>query len=279
MADGKEKSSGRRFEFGTNWKHFLEGLDEERIAMAGESLKSMLKVTTLEGKTFLDVGSGSGLFSLAARKLGARVRSFDYDPQSVACTGELRRRFFGNDSDWVVEEGSILDAGYLATLGTYDIVYSWGVLHHTGSMYQALENVLTLVGEGGLLFVAIYNNMGGASRRWLWVKKTYCHMPGYLSTAFAVLIVILREIYGAFVYGTQGKLNEYIEQKVHYKKRRGMSWWHDQIDWIGGFPYEDAKPEEVFEFVRQRGFRLETLRTCGGGIGCNEFVFARDNSE
>ncbi len=49
---------------------------------------------TLAGNSFLDVGSGSGLFSLAAMRLGAdRVHSFDYDPQSVGCTKELKRRF------------------------------------------------------------------------------------------------------------------------------------------------------------------------------------------
>src|SRR5207237_4161917 len=160
-----EIAHGERFEFGKNWSRFLNVLDERRIARAEESLKQMLEVDDLEGKRFLDIGSGSGLFSLAARRLGARVHSLDYDPQSIACTKELRRRYFNKDSDWRIEEGSALDADYLKSLGTFDVVYSWGVLHHTGAMWSALENAQLPVAEGGKLFVAIYNDLGSRSRR------------------------------------------------------------------------------------------------------------------
>src|SRR5687768_17002539 len=126
----------------------------------------MLNVERLDGKSFLDIGSGSGLFSLAARRLGARVHSFDYDPQSVACTTELRRRYVPASADWIVERGSALDRDYLSTLGTFDVVYSWGVLHHTGSMWQALDNVKPLVAERGHLYIAIYNDLGEITDRW-----------------------------------------------------------------------------------------------------------------
>lgn len=138
---------GERFEFGKNWRSFLNTLDDERIAIAEASLRERLG--DISGKTFLDVGSGSGLSSLAARRLGAKVRSFDYDPHSVACTEELRRRYFPDDADWTVSAGSILDDGFVASLGRYDIVYAWGVLHHTGAMWRALENVGKLVAGGG----------------------------------------------------------------------------------------------------------------------------------
>lgn len=137
----KEIAGRQRFEFGKNWTQFLTLLDESRIAEAEKSLRQMLEVESLAGKRFLDIGSGSGLFSLAAKRLGASVHSFDYDPQSVACTSELKRRYFPNDPDWVVEEGSALDAAYVQSLGKFDIVYSWGVLHHTGQMWQALESL------------------------------------------------------------------------------------------------------------------------------------------
>ena len=168
-ADGqhaREVAQGERFEFGKNWAKFLELLNEQRIAEAEASLRQMLECDDLKGKSFLDIGSGSGLFSLAARRLGARVHSFDYDPHSVACTAELRRRYFPADEAWTVESGSALDAEYLRGLGQFDIVYSWGVLHHTGEMWRALDNAHLPVAPGGRLFIAIYNDTGSQSARW-----------------------------------------------------------------------------------------------------------------
>src|SRR6478672_6389971 len=161
-----EVQRGERFGFGENWAGFLRLVDEDRIASAEQSLKQMLNSERLDGKTFLDAGSGSGLFSLAARRLGAQVTSFDYDPDSVGCTAELRRRFFPEDSNWRVMRGSVLDRDFLASLGDFDVVYSWGVLHHTGSMWQALENVARLTKPGGTLYISIYNDQGFKSRIW-----------------------------------------------------------------------------------------------------------------
>jgi 2-polyprenyl-6-hydroxyphenyl methylase/3-demethylubiquinone-9 3-methyltransferase len=140
---------GQRFAFGANWARFLSVLDETRIMEAEQSLRTMLGTSDLSGKRFLDIGSGSGLFSLAARRLGAKVHSFDYDPESVACTAELKRRYFPADADWQVEQGSALDGDYLARLGHFDVVYSWGVLHHTGALWLGIEHALQRVAGGG----------------------------------------------------------------------------------------------------------------------------------
>ena len=166
-----EIDSGRRFTFGDNWWRFLSVLDENRIGLAEQSLRDALRADNLDEKRFLDIGSGSGLFSLAARRLGATVRSFDYDPQSVACTEELKRRYFRDDPDWTVEHGSVLDEDYMATLGQFDIVYSWGVLHHTGHMYKACSATISAVAKGGQLVLAIYNDQGLPSKYWLYVKR------------------------------------------------------------------------------------------------------------
>src|SRR5262245_10622183 len=116
---------GERFEFGENWSQFLSTIDQGRIQEAEMSLKALLEVDCLSGKSFLDIGSGSGLFSLAARRLGARVHSFDFDPKSVSCTRELKKNYFPDDESWEIEQGSALDRDYVGSLGQFDIVYSW----------------------------------------------------------------------------------------------------------------------------------------------------------
>src|SRR5665647_1089620 len=166
-----EINAGQRFAFGDNWQSFLNLVDDERIHAAEVSLADKLGV--IEGLRFVDVGSGSGLFSLAARNLGAEVVSFDFDPQSVACTAELRRRYRPDDDNWRVEQGSALDATYLKSLSKFDVVYSWGVLHHTGDMWQALDLVGQMTEPGGRLLIAIYNDQGRASKVWMRVKHTY----------------------------------------------------------------------------------------------------------
>ena len=270
-----EVATGRRFAFGENWTRFLQVLNEERIQQAEQSLRMMLGAADLQGQRFLDIGSGSGLFSLAARRLGATVHSFDYDPQSVACTQELKRRYFPNEASWTVEEASVLDQAYLSRLGQFEVVYSWGVLHHTGALWQALENAAPLVAGGGKLFIAIYNDQGGWSRRWRMLKRVYNSLPGILKLPYATLVMGPRELKFLTLASMKGKPWVYFDNVIHYSERslRGMSYWHDLIDWIGGYPFEVAKPEEIFDFLYAKGFHLQRLKTCAGGLACNEFVF------
>jgi 2-polyprenyl-6-hydroxyphenyl methylase/3-demethylubiquinone-9 3-methyltransferase len=257
-----EVESGDRFEFGENWARFLSELSEDRIAAAVASLKKMLGVDSLEGKSFLDAGSGSGLFSMAAIRLGARVRSFDFDPSSVKCTRRIKELQCPDCERWVIEAGSVLNEEYMAALGSFDVVYSWGVLHHTGDMARAFANVASRVAPGGSLFVAIYNEQGWVSRYWAWVKRQY--------NRHRAARPLLIAFHAPYLFGLRWLVRA-LSGRLAIE--RGMTIWYDMIDWLGGYPFEVARPETVFRYFRDRGFLLAEMTTCGGRMGCNEFVF------
>lgn len=285
-----QTKAGEAFTFGDNWRRFLESVDEARIAAAVGSLQRMLGDHACAGARFLDAGSGSGLFSLAACRLGAQVRSFDVDPQSVAATQEMRRRFAPPEADWEIGEGSLLDAAFLSGLGEFEIVYSWGVVHHTGEMWRAIELLQQRVAPGGWLWLAVYNDQGVTSRIWTQIKRTYNVLPRWLKSPYVVIVgggwaawrLLLRAaarcagiLLRLVTLRSPFRRSDPAGELFRSQRSRGMHWWYDLVDWIGGWPFEVAKPEAVFEFLRDRGFELVQLKTCGGGLGCNEFVFRR----
>ncbi len=255
--------SATRFPFGKNWEHFLKYLDEERIVEAEKSLRTMLEVDSFGGKSFLDIGCGSGLFSLAAMRMGSeRVHSFDYDIHSVACALELKRRYFAGAHNWTIQQGDVLDAGYLSLLGKFDIAYSWGVLHHTGNMWQALENAAIPVRPDGTLYIAIYDDRGLRSRYWRVIKEIYN------KNRIARLAIILAHV--PYLLG-----RDFVSRSLtgHLILGRGMSVWCDMKDWLGGYPFEVARPERILDLYKRMGFSPIKVRTCLGAN--NEYIFIK----
>jgi len=264
-----------RYDFGANWEDFVNtALNERRVANAVDSLRKYLQVQTLKGQTFLDIGCGSGLFSLAACLLGADlVVSFDYDPISVSTTISIRDRYGIPETRWNVSRNSVLDESFMSSLEPADIVYSWGVLHHTGSMWKAIDLAAGRVKPGGLFAIAIYNHVvrfPDRSTMWWKIKGFYTLSStsvrrlmefAYAARHFTTRVLSLRNPFKPF-FDRDGE------------GRRGMDFWHDARDWLGGFPYEFATAGEVFQYVHEKhGYMLVKLRSAEGNA-CNEFVWA-----
>jgi len=264
-----------RFRFGKNWLKYIGSLQDEDINRAALTLQESLGPVREEVSTFLDIGSGSGLSSLAAIKIGyKKVVSFDFDEDSVRATKTLRD-VVGSDSErWSIYQGSVLDMQLIRRLGQYDVVYSWGVLHHTGAMWNAIGNATELVSEEGRILFSIYNNQGLASRYWWCVKWLYNRLP-----ILRVPLTAFFGMYFASLYLASDIVNRRTLGSRFKSDKRGMKFWVDLTDWLGGFPFEVASPFALREFMERKGF--ECIRESLVGKhrhGCNEFVFKRINT-
>jgi 2-polyprenyl-3-methyl-5-hydroxy-6-metoxy-1,4-benzoquinol methylase len=274
--EGSTTEEGLRFAFGANWQSFVDtALNKQRIIKAAESLRRQLNADHLSGRTFLDIGCGSGLFSLAACLLGAdKVVAFDYDPNSVRASMAVRMRVGISADRWHIQQGSVLDTALLEYIEPADIVYSWGVLHHTGAMWQALDNAASKVKPDGQLAIAIYNDVGrtiGGSAMWWQIKRAYN------SSSQSIRRLMELGYATAYMFKDALHLRNPFETIRRYSEEsgRGMDFWHDARDWLGGFPYEYATPAIIFNYLHGKfGLQLEYLST-SSGIGCNEFTFRK----
>lgn len=267
-------SERKHFSFGKNWQAFLTTLNEERIENAKKSLVDFLGgEANIRGKSFVDVGCGSGLFSFAAVLLGAsRVVSIDVDKFSIECVRHLCEKL-NNPAHWEIKEGSALDKDFIGNLGTFDIVYSWGVLHHTGNMYAALGNVTQLIVPKGVFYLAIYNRnrtrlREGTSEFWVKMKRFY-NSAGSIEKKIITYLYIAYFIVGLVVLGRNP-----IAYIKTYKSNRGMNWYNDIVDWLGGYPYEFARPDEMVNFFGKREFVCKKM-IYRDGIGCSEYLFVK----
>jgi len=261
-----------RFSFGKNWETFLaQHYSEARLKIAINSLQEFLGLNSLQGLSFTDIGCGSGLFSLAAFKLGAKsVISFDIDPLSIKCCQYLKAKA-GNPPQWQVRQGSVLDRAFTRSLPKSDVVLSWGVLHHTGSMWSSIESASLLVKPGGYFYIAIYNKIGGVlgSRTWTVVKRLYNASPQSMRHLLEACWMSADIIYTLF----QGK--NPIKKIRQYKINRGMSWYTDIEDWLGGYPYEYATAKEMVDFCKNSLDLISLKVVERNSLACNEFLLKK----
>jgi 2-polyprenyl-3-methyl-5-hydroxy-6-metoxy-1,4-benzoquinol methylase len=256
-----------RFGFGANWLDYQTSVTDARLAAARADLEAWLGTRSLAGKRVLDIGSGSGVHSLCLHAMGAtELVSFDFDAESVEATARLHASA-GAPASWTVRRGSVLDAAFISSLGTFDLVYSWGVLHHTGQMRQAIAHACRCVNVGGQLFISIY-----------------AKGPNY-----AADLALKQRYHAASLSGKRRMEFEWITERYALRRAAGQvpdDWWTegrergmdsycDLVDWLGGLPYEVATADELITQLRASGIETRRLRECPGDGGCHILVGAR----
>lgn len=265
----KDTRPQRTFSFGKNWESYSKKkLNDEKLLQAKKSIESLVSERNFIQKSFIDVGCGSGIFTLAASELGASpCLGVDVDPDSIR-TSEINRGAFSKNKNKNIhfKMGSALDQSFMNTLGQFDIVYAWGSLHHSGDMWTAIQNTSALVKPDGVMVLSIYGK-SWSSPIWKAIKWIHSRSPAWakrlMEKFFAVLIYL-----GVWVLTRSNPLS----------KERGMSFWFDVIDWVGGYPYEYASKNEVINFLKPYGF--DCLKTASPRVstGCIEYVFEKKQS-
>lgn len=255
------KEENITFSFGDNWKNFLQTVNEKEIIKAKSNIQQMLGPDTVVGKNIIDIGCGSGIHSLSYLLLGANsVFSFDYDKNSVEATQQVWTET-DKPSNWKIEHGSILDDRYISKFEKFDIVYSWGVLHHSGNMWKAIENAFKLVKPGGYIWLSLYCRTN-TYKKDLKLKQKY-NKANRLGKSLMESKVILHLMISLLIrFQNPFKWNK--------KKERGMNTYHDIVDWLGGLPYEVASADEILQYGLKKGFKLIKITT---GEACQDYVF------
>ena len=264
----------RHYEFGKNWSRYVRrSFNEERAEIAKRHLLGLIGRSDLHGLDFLDIGCGSGIHSLAAFRAGAgKIRSLDYDPDSVAATTILRS-YAGAPANWSIERGDVLDEKYIDCLGQWSFVYSWGVLHHTGDVWRALANAQKTVAVGGLFYIALYSaDVQTDPEFWLRIKQEYNRAGRFKRWRMEWWY-----IWAHVMYRRIGNFPDLIKRILQYRFSRGMSFFADVRDWLGGWPMQFVHDREVTAFLEgKHGFNLTKIKT---GEACTEFVFRRGGTQ
>lgn len=263
----------KAFDFGANWREFSEtALDPPRVDQARAEFRALVGKcgTPIAGRSFLDIGFGQGLSLLAAASDGARALGCDINPTCAKVLAANSKLFPDIDANIPVVVGSILDRNVVDELRArsldgagYDIVHSWGVLHHTGDMWKAIAHAAELVAPGGIFVLAIYNQHW-TSPLWVPIKRGYCAAPRWLQ----------RAMIGIF-YPVILAAKALVTWRNPFTMERGMDFYYNVVDWVGGYPYEYASLQELARRMEKAGFSLRWQRAANVPTGCNEQIFVR----
>lgn len=262
-----------RFAFGANWKKFNKIVDSQSIAYAVSCISQLVDSDKIQNKEVLDIGSGSGINALAFLRLGAKkVTCFDVDLDSVEATQSILQTYYPDKASWKVFQGDILDVDP-GEIGRYDLVYSWGVLHHTGNLHKAIENASTLCKSHGLMILALYRRTRLDSF-WRFEKRIYLQ-SNLLIRSIIESIYVITYLSASLIRG-----RNIIKFVINYKTQRGMNFLVDIRDWLGGYPFETIQDSNLIEILRSLGFELEKAKIGKAnlgifGSGCDEFVFRK----
>ncbi len=265
-------AADRHYEFGKNWTRYVKrSFSDERVEIAKRHILTLIGRNDLNGLDFLDIGCGSGIHSLAAFRAGAaRILSFDYDPDSVTATG-IVRQVAGEPANWVVERGDVLDDDYIDSLGKWNFVYSWGVLHHTGDVWRALANAQKTVADGGLFYIALYSaDVQTDPEFWLKIKQEYNSAGPWKRWRMEWWYV------WTYVMDRNVRLFRYLILRIiRHRFGRGMSFFADVRDWLGGWPMQFVHDKDVVDYLeKNHAFKLAKIKT---GDACTEFLFTRQD--
>jgi 2-polyprenyl-3-methyl-5-hydroxy-6-metoxy-1,4-benzoquinol methylase len=262
-----------QFDFGKNWIAFSRrALTPEKVELARRDFARLFKGIELKGKSFLDIGFGQGLSLLLAREAGADVFGNDINPkcsEALAVTASVLK----TSAKAPLVIGSILEDQTMASLleqnngHGFDIVHSWGVLHHTGDMKTAIRNAASLVVDNGYLILAIYNrHITGPI--WRFIKWLFCKSPRFIQVTFIGIL------YPVIVFAKFA-----VTRKNPFHQMRGMDFFFNVVDWVGGYPYEYAGKDEIIELLSLYGYTIEGFFAAQVPTGCNEFIFKKSDTK
>ena len=257
----------KHFKFGENWKNFSNLIDNNRLKEAVTSLKKLTNKKSLNNLSFLDIGCGSGLSSLAAIQLNCKkIYAIDQDEQSIKTTKKVLQK-----SRFKKVKVEKKDLFTLNEKEKFDIVYSWGVLHHTGNMLEAIKKSTKMVSKNGMLILALYKKTK-LCNLWKIEKYIYKSSPKVIQNFIKNLFIFLFKL--AMILKRKNFSN-YIND---YKTKRGMDFYHDVHDWLGGYPYESISIEEISKIMDKFGYKMirsfQVKKQIGFfGTGCDEYVF------